>query len=214
MHRELAVDGELLTIRETVRMRGLRPIRVMWGHHPTFGSDLLDGPFEIQSGARHVAIDDHYDPEANPLKPGASGGWPSVPGKTGPFDLSRPEGPMAALACLQVFDGAWASIRRLDDSVAMALSWDRDVFPYAWLWVELEGTLDAPWSGKARLIGVEPNSTWPANGLADAARRGGRLLTLQPGGEITAAVRLHVFKPRGRVVGVDAKGHADCERGA
>jgi hypothetical protein len=211
MQRELAVSGELLTIRETVRMEGSRPIRVMWGHHPTFGSDLLAGPFEIGSGARHVSIDDRYDPDRNPLKPGASGGWPLVPGKTGPFDLSRPAGPMAALACLQDFEGAWASIRRLDDFVAAALSWDVDVFPYAWLWVELEGTGEAPWCGKARLIGVEPNSTWPANGLADAARRGGRLLTLQPGAEMTATVRLHVFKPHGAIRSVDAKGQAVSE---
>jgi galactose mutarotase-like enzyme len=214
MQRELAVDGELLTIRETVRMGGSRPIRVMWGHHPTFGSDLLAGPFEIQSSARRVAIDERYDPEANPLKPGAGGGWPLVPGKKGPFDLERPEGPIAALACLQDFDDPWVSIRRLDDSVAVALSWDGDVFPYAWLWFELAGTPEPPWCGKARLIGVEPNTTWPANGIADAARRGGRLLTLQPGAEMTATVRLHVFKPRGAIRSVDAKGHADCERGA
>jgi hypothetical protein len=68
--------------------------------------------------------------------------------------------------------------------------------------------MEAPWCGKARLIGIEPNSTWPANGLADAARRGGRLLTLQPGAEVIATVRLNVFKPQGSVLGVDAKGYA------
>jgi hypothetical protein len=34
MRRELALDGDLLTIRETVRMLGGQPARVMWGHHP------------------------------------------------------------------------------------------------------------------------------------------------------------------------------------
>jgi hypothetical protein len=208
MRRELTVEGELLTIRETVRMFGAQPVRVMWGHHPTFGSDLFDGPFEIQSGARRVTIDDRYDPETNPLKPGAIACWPLVPGKTGSFDLSRPQGPMASLACLQDFEEAWASIRRLDDSIGVALSWDGDIFPCAWLWCELEGTMEAPWRGKARLIGIEPNSTWPANGLADAAGRGGRLLTLQPDTAVTAVVRLNVFKPEGSVQGVDAKGYA------
>jgi galactose mutarotase-like enzyme len=208
MRRELAVEGDLLTIRETVRMLGTQPIRVMWGHHPTFGSDLLAGPFEIETGARQVTIDDRYDPANNPLQPGAIGRWPLVPGKAGPFDLSRPEGCIAALACLQDFAGAWASIRRLDGTVGAALSWDADVFPYAWLWYELGGTAEPPWRGRARLIGLEPNTTWPANGLADAARRGGRLLTLQPGTEIATTVRLHVFKPAGAVLGVDAHGRA------
>lgn len=208
MRRELAVEADILTIRETVRMLGAQPIEVMWGHHPTFGSDLLAGPFEIQSGARTVTVDELYDPVNNPLRPGAGGRWPVIPGKAGPFDLSRPEGIVAASACLRDFDGAWASIRRLDHSVAAVLSWDPEVFPYAWLWYELGGTPEPPWSGKARLIGLEPNTTWPPNGLADARRRGGPLLTLQPETEIATTVRLHVFKPAGAVLGVDANGGA------
>jgi len=214
MHRELAVEDDLLTIRETVRMLGDQPIRVMWGHHPTFGSDLLDGPFEIQSGARNVTVDDRYDPANNPLRPGAIGRWPTVPGKTGSFDLSRPEGIVAALACLHDFDSPWVSIRRLDDSIGAALSWDSRVFPYVWLWYELGGTLEPPWCGKARLIGLEPNTTWPATGLADASRRGGQLLTLAPGAEIAATVRLHVFKPAGPVLGADTNGRAISKRAA
>jgi hypothetical protein len=208
MRRALAVEDDLLTIRETLRMLGTEPIRVMWGHHPTFGSDLLAGPFEIQSGARQVTVDDRYDPAANPLLSGATGRWPSVPGKAGPFDLSRPQGKMAALACLQDFASPWAAIRRLDGTIAAALSWDAAVFPYLWLWYELDGTAEPPWNGRTRLIGLEPNTTWPANGLADAAQRGGRLLTLQLGAEIATTVRLHVFKPAGPILGVDASGRA------
>jgi hypothetical protein len=189
-------------------MQGAQQIRVMWGHHPTFGSDLLAGPFAIESGARQVTVDDRYDPTSNPLQPGATGRWPQVPGKIGPFDLSRPQEPIAVLACLQDFASPWAAIRRLDGTVAAALSWDANVFPYLWLWCELAGTAEPPWGGAARLIGMEPNTTWPANGLADAVRRGGRLLALQPGTEIATTVRLHVFKPAGAILGVDATGRA------
>ena len=45
MQRELTVVGDMLIIRERLRMSGSRPIDVMWGHHPTFGSDLLAGPW-------------------------------------------------------------------------------------------------------------------------------------------------------------------------
>src|SRR5262245_14494581 len=214
MRRELAVEDDLLTIRETVRMLGARPTRVMWGHHPTFGSDLLDGPIEIQSGARNVMVDDLYDPQNNPLRPGASGRWLTVAGKTGSFDLSRPAGIVAAVVCPKDFDSPWASIRRLDDSVAAALSWDAGIFPFAWLWYELGGTPEPPWYGKAWLIGLEPNTTWPATGLADASRRGGPLLTLTPGVEITTTIRLHVFKPAGPVLGIDTNGRALCNGAA
>lgn len=213
MQRDISLDGDLVIVRERVQMDGNQPLKAMWGHHPTFGSDLLDGAFEIRTGARTIAVDRGYDPPANPLLPGAVGHWPMVQGKAGMVDFSRPgQGPtagtMAALAFLRDFDFPWISIRRLDDAIAVALSWDAAVFPYAWLWCEFGGTADAPWNGRARLIGLEPNSTCSANGLADAERRGERLLILQPGATLSATIRLQVFKPNGAVRGVDAEGRA------
>jgi len=193
MQRDFVLEGEALMIRETIVSQGARPLDVMWGHHPTFGSDLLAAPFEIGCGARRVVVDDRFDPPRNPLKPGAGGNWPVVPGKAAPYRIDQPQGPIAAMAYLLDFETPWASIRRLDGAIAVALSWDAAVFPYAWLWVELEGTEDAPWAGKTRLIGIEPNTTWPGNGLADTQRRGARLLKLNPNQTVSAWVRLRVF---------------------
>lgn len=210
MEREITLDGDLLLIRETVRAVGREPVTVMWGNYPSFGADLLAGPVEIQSNARGFVSDDHYDPPANPLRPGGKGRWPMVPGKAknALYDLSRPREPLSAMTCLGEFPaeipgGAWVTIRRLDNALGVALSWDAAVFPYAWLWLELGGLAEAPWNGVTRLIGVEPNTTWPANGLAEAEAAGGPLLTLQPGRPVTAHLRLHVFKPNGAVRGVD-----------
>lgn len=213
MRRQITLDGDLLIVRETAVVVGPQPVTVMWGHHPTFGSDLLAGDFEIQSGAGSISVDPGYDPPTNPLQPGATGRWPLALGKAGPFDLRRPgqgtaDGRMATLAFLSEFESPWISIRRLDDAVAVALSWDASVFPHAWLWCELGGTPGAPWHGRARLIGLEPNTTCAAAGLADAARRGARLLTLLPGIPVAATVRLQVFKPAGVISAVDAEGRA------
>ena len=213
MEREIVLDGDLLVIRETARAVGSEPVTVMWGHHPSFGSDLLDGPVEIQSNGRGFVSDDHYDPPANPLRPGGKGRWPMVPGKTAKtnVDLSRPREPLSAMTCLGEFPtdsggGAWVTVRRLDDAVGVALSWDETVFPFAWLWLELGGLQEDPWNGITKLIGIGPNTTWPANGLTEADERGGPLLTLEPGKEITAHVRLQVFKPAGAVRGVNPDG--------
>jgi hypothetical protein len=199
MRREITLAGDALILREHLRMLGEQAIEVMWGHHPTLGSDLLAGPVEITTGARKVTVDATYDPATNPLLPGANGTWPMIAGKDGPVDLSRPDGPLASLVYLHDFDEAWIAVRRLDDAIAIALSWEAERFPCAWLWSELEGNPDAPWDSRTRLIGIEPNTTWPASGLEKAKAAGGTLLRLDPGQELDTKLRFHVFKPQGAI---------------
>jgi hypothetical protein len=209
MRRELRLAGDLLIMTEQLRMTGSRPIEVMWGHHPTLGRDLLAGPIEITSGARTATVCTSHDMAANPLALGAKGQWPIVAGKTGPYDLSRPQEPMASLAYLTDFnDDAWIAVRRLDNKVAVALSWDEARFPCAWLWYELAGNPDEPWLNRTRLIGIEPNTTWPAWGLAKAKQAGGTLLTLKPGDEIATTLRFQAFTPVGPIRGLDGEGRA------
>jgi hypothetical protein len=206
MTRTISVDGSVVRVQESAVNESATPVAVMWGHHPTFGSDLLGGEFEITTGARDVTVDRAYDPPMNPLRPGVTGRWPVVRGKQGDVDLSRPmstaiEGRMSSLAYLDGFESAWIAIRRLDDAIAVILSWDAAIFPTAWLWFELAGTPDAPWEGRTRLVGLEPNTTPLAYGLAEAARQRVRLLTLEPAKPVQAEVRLRVFKPVGTVSG-------------
>jgi len=208
MTRAIVVDDDVVSIEETIRMEGPEALGVIWGHHPTFGSDLLAGDFVIETGAARVVVDDAYDPPANPLAPGGAGRWPAAPGKRGAYDLSRPAAPAALLACLTDFARPWAAIRRLDASVGALLSWDGGMFPLAWLWCELGGTPDPPWYGRGRLIGIEPNTTWPAGGLARARAESAPLLALEPNGAYRSSIRLHVFRPSGPVVGTDRDGRA------
>lgn len=208
MERELTVERDVLVVRERLRMDGARPVEVMWGHHATFGSDLLAGPVEITTGATGVFVDRGYDPPANPLLPGAHGDWPTVAGKAGPADLSRPAVPQAAMAYLDGFGRGWAAIRRLDNALAAALSWDAGRFPCAWLWYELQGTPEAPWHGRGAMIGIEPCTTRSGAGIAAAKESGEQLLLLRPGEELTTELRLHVLNPGGRIDGVDPEGRA------
>jgi hypothetical protein len=206
MTRTISVDGDIVRVQERAVNETATPVAVMWGHHPTFGSDLLAGEFEITTGAREVTVDRGYDPPTNPLRPGATGRWPVVQGKQGDVDLHRPmsaavDGRLASLAYLDDFESAWIAIRRLDDAIAVVLTWDAAIFPTAWLWFELAGTPDAPWDGWTRLVGLEPNTTPLAYGLAEARRQGVRLLMLEPAKPVQAEVRLRVFKPAGAVSG-------------
>lgn len=208
MERDITLDGDVIVVEERLRMHGPRPINVMWGHHPTFGSDLLAGPVEISSGASLVSADADFDPDLNPLVPGGAARWPLASGKHGEADLSQPAGPMAALAYLHGFEQGWIAMRRRDDAIAVALSWDAGLFPVMWLWVELNGTMEAPWHGRTSLIGLEPNTTRPAYGLARARARGGSALHLDPGASLTTTLRLQVLEPRGAISSVSRDGRA------
>lgn len=201
MRRVISLDGEALTIREELTYHGEHPAEVMWGHHPTFGSDLLASPFEVTCGARHVAAEADYDPPASPLSPGAQGVWPHLPARTGgSTDLAHPRVPWASVAYLTGFASPWAAIRRMDDAIAVVLSWDGERFPSAWLWYELAATPDAPWNGRTCLVGIEPNTTPCALGLATSRARGAPLLRLAPGATLGASIALHVFKPAGPIL--------------
>lgn len=208
MTRDLTLAGDMLCVYETAVADGPSPVRVMWGQHVTFGSDLLAGPVSIETGARRIVVDESYDPPANPWLPGATGDWPMIAGKSGARDLSRPQAPCASLAYLTDFAEMFVAIRRTDNAVGAVLSWQGGVYDCLWYWCELGGNVAAPWHGRARLIGLEPCSTWPGRGLAEASQRGARLIELVPGVPVTASIRLQVLRPVGPVNGIDAAGRA------
>ena len=69
-----------------------------------------------------------------------------------------------------------------------------EVFSCLWLWQELGGTLDYPWYGAAYVMGVEPHTSCPADGLAARGAAGQRPL---PGpGEAEAEPHAVLFTPR------------------
>ncbi len=200
MRRTILLDGEALKIREEINCGGDKPFDVMWGHHPTFGSDLLAGPVEVTCGATAIQAEAQYDPAACPFAPGARGTWPMLPSKAGgSLDLAHPQAGWATVIYLMGFDEPWAAIRRTDNAIAALLTWDGTRFPCAWLWYELAATQDAPWNGRTRLISIEPNTTPCAMGLGEAIARGAPLLRLEPGSSIDASIVLHVFKPSGPI---------------
>lgn len=195
MTRRIALRGDTLEISESAEAD--RPCAVIWGQHVTFGSDLLDGPVEIKAGAARVRACEAFDPPANPLRLGGRGVWPVLPGRRGAaVDLSRPPAEAAALVCLDRFIAApFVELHRVDGSLSVRLDWDAAPWPLCWLWIETGGTEDAPWFGRGRLIGVEPCSTWPATGLANARAAGAPLVPLAPGTPVTARIALRAFTP-------------------
>jgi Domain of unknown function (DUF4432) len=59
-----------------------------------------------------------------------------------------------------------------DDRVGLRVSWDGRTMPYLWVWQEHGGTRQYPWWGRLRTVGLEPFSSYPTDGLAEAVRNG------------------------------------------
>lgn len=190
MVRWLRVEGARLLVEEEIVAEA--PCEAIWGQHVTLGGDLLAGPVRIATSARRAAGSADYAPPESPLRPGAPGFWPLLPGRDGPVDLSRPGPGWSALACLSEFAPVpWVEVAP-ERGPAVRLDWTPESWPLAWLWIETGGERGAPWFGRGRCLGVEPCTTWPATGLARARAAGGWLLSLRPGaprrGRITLSV--------------------------
>jgi hypothetical protein len=62
-----------------------------------------------------------------------------------------------------------------DERVGVRVTWDARTLPYLWVWQEHGATRAYPWWGRLRTIGLEPFSSHPTAGLAEAVRNGSAL---------------------------------------
>ncbi|MDV6286585.1 hypothetical protein [Rhodococcus jostii] len=165
----------VLVIEETVTNESDHPREFIWGHHPTVPA-LPGGRIDLPPCT--VAVE-----AANPGDAGPTGGnWPRIPGRDGgAVDLSTvPDATVHRLTYQHDLTEGWVAFRPPADGTrpGVALAWDLDTWPALWMWL-LRGTDEFPWYGRADMLGLEPNRSWPFDGL-DGARARGQHITLGP----------------------------------
>lgn len=197
LSRHIVLDGARLTIEESVTTTGPDPIEIMWSHHPAFGAPLIGPSTRIATGARSVTADDLAP--GTDLVPGAWSDWPLAAAANGAeVDLSRlpPAGePRATFAYLHDFEDAWCTISNADLDLGVALTWDRELFPYAWFWQELNATPGPPWWRQAYVTAIEPATTIPGQGIAAARDQGARLCSLAAEETTTTRIDAVLYQP-------------------
>jgi hypothetical protein len=187
--------GELV-LEERVMNEGDRPVDYMWVHHPAFGSPLVAPGARLRTSASTILADTEVDGPANPLEPGTSHAWPVVRTREGRrLDLSSV--PAAShsrllLGYLSGFDQGSASIDNDALDLTCTLSWQLDVFPYAWLWQEFGATAGAPWYGRAFTMAIEPATSIPASGLGGVVDTTATHRTLDAGAAVATEFRLRL----------------------
>lgn len=177
LERDVVVDGSTLAITETVT--NLSPVtqRFHWVHHPAFGEPFLEPGTTIDVPAGGIVT----EPGPGLLIPDSRLEWPSAGTVDGGIvDLARiPERDQqrALFGTLVDFREGRYTMANPRLGLAVEVRWDLDVFPYAWLWQELEHTEGYPWFRRAYVTAIEPASLIPGAGEVGGHSRG-RLLYL------------------------------------
>ncbi|MFD1934692.1 DUF4432 family protein [Nonomuraea mangrovi] len=151
-------------------------LHAMWGHHLVYGRPFL------RPGAR-IRV-----PEGVTVIPHASSIDP-LGRRAEELFVAPPEGAPSEIVYLTGFDHGWYEV--LAD-IGVRVEWDADVMPYLWLWQEVGASKDWPWWGRAYVVGLEPFSSMPTDGLSTAVDNGTAML-LGPGESRTARLRAEVI---------------------
>lgn len=174
-------------VEERLSNTGAVPVRAMWGHHITFGPPFLRPGCRIRlpEGVQVLPHGEAIAPGGRRIANGDPFEWPNATSEDGsPLDLGivPDRGAPSDIAYLTGFpdDRGWYEIEDPDTGVGSRIAWDTRQMPYLWYWQEFGATTGYPWYGRNYNIGLEPFSSYPTNGLAEAVENG-TALTLDPG---------------------------------
>lgn len=192
----LATHEPILRVIYRIENLDVRALPFTWGIHPAFAIGSAHR-IDLPGAAMRVGVSS--SPEL-----GAAGdayAWPLMPDPTatgGLRDISMVRGREAA-----VFGGHWATALTagwlaLTDTATrrgVAIAFDREVFPSAWLWQVYGG-----WRGHHHLA-LEPWTSIPMD--LDGALATGRARSLAPGETFETEVAFILYEGLERVMAVD-----------
>ncbi len=166
----------LLKMSSTITNEGGVELPMMAGHHIAFGAPFI-GPgarIEVPTGTSYFGHPGSDLEGGSRRSNGGSGTWPEMIGSDGSqidmreLPVRETPGEMLYLKPSQ----GWYSITSADSAITAKVSWDLSTQPYLWLWQEFGGVKTYPWWGSEYLVGLEPWTSAPGTGLADAVTSG------------------------------------------
>ena len=198
--RTIGVDGPLLTVSETARNAGGVAIEAAWGHHVAFGPPFLDGSCRLDVPGATVVVDDERDEPASDMVTGATSPWPMAPGRAGgAVDLrevpgSDPGHPVDRMYYLIDLREGTIGLTNHRLGLRASLAWDMAVMPCTWMWYEMHAGAGFPWYQSVYVLGIEPHSSYPGQGLHAIRSKTGTQVGFEPGESRTATTTLSVTR--------------------
>jgi hypothetical protein len=172
-------DVPALFISERLTSESPEEFAVMWGHHPSFGEPFLDDSCVVQTPARTARVLSYH---RNGLwEPGDAYTFPMVKNRrTGALqDVTRvlpPETGSVDVVSFWDLDDGWYALTNRRRRVGFGMAWDRRLFKCLWMWQVYGGHTDYPWYGRTYNCALEPFTSWPPAGVANAIQNGTALM--------------------------------------
>jgi hypothetical protein len=192
-----------LRVEEAMTNTSRVAFEAMWSQHITYGFPFLTPGSEIllPEGVTGLSHDADVGATGRRLVGGTSFTWPLAPGADGnevDLRIVPPRDTPSELVYLTNFPEriAWYQVRNPEQPVAVRVKWDSGTLPYLWYWQEFGGTTGYPWYGEIYTIGLEPNSSYPTNGLPDAVANGSAM-TIEPGGRRSFTMNVSIIPDNG-----------------
>lgn len=197
LHRNIAVSQSRLMVTDRITNMSPEPTTFRLCQHPAFGQDFLgEGSYLLTTAGRFIADAENTGSLAEPNATGAPTDVLS-PGPV-PHSVSLPNpGSGDSLAgVLTEFQpasdadpGATAIFVSPSTHLVARLSWDPQVYPFAWVWFEANTKSTWPWFGRLYSLAIEPANMMPGSGPAPGGpARGGLGTTLDPAQTLTSEV--------------------------
>jgi hypothetical protein len=200
--------ARVLTIAERIANVGREQVEYMWGHHPALGAPFLSPGCRIDAGARTLVVDGDYDGLSLPLPRNSRHEWGGRE-CAGIRQLPPAGEPRDLVAYLLEFEHGWWAVTNPGLGVGFGLAWDAEIFPVACMWQELGATTGFPWFGRGYALAIEPNTSWPAAGIAQVARTTRTQCALAPGESIETELCAVVYDSPWGVSAIDRDGTVD-----
>jgi hypothetical protein len=182
----LRQDDPVLEVSERLVNESPIELRAMWGQHIVLGTPYLapGARIRLPDGVRGIPHPTAVSEHGRRVAPDGEFAWPLATGPTGgDVDLSvvPDAGAPSEMLYLTGF-GDEGSYEVDGGGPTFRVTWDARVLPYLWLWQELGAGEGHPWYGRAYVMGLEPFSSHPTEGLP-AAVENGTALRLGPHAE-------------------------------
>ncbi|MDA4114173.1 MAG: DUF4432 family protein [Thaumarchaeota archaeon] len=203
----LAEGSSVLKVDELVTNLGEQEIEFAWVQHIVFGRPIVGPGMSVDMRAGACTAGPYKQTR---LKPEVEFEWPNAPASDGStIDMSRapPMGTRFEDNLFVTMKEPWYAIRNSQTGLTVGVSWDLNVLPSLWYWLN-NGALDYPWWGRSYNLGLEPSSSITELGMKEYLEKG-NAHRLREGGSMALGVRYGVAEGSDAVRIVDGEGRIE-----